>query len=690
MENLRNVGLIAHIDAGKTTVSERFLYLAGKVHQIGETHEGAATMDYMEEEQDRGITITSAATQFDWKDTKVNLIDTPGHVDFTVEVERSLRVLDGAVGIFCAVNGVEPQSETVWKQSETYRVPRLAFVNKMDREGADYNNVLEEMQDQLGTQPIALYWPLDSGDEFSTVLDIINEQVLELPDEPAEAPEVIQDSVPEEHQDLLERERERMIEAAADADDEVFERVIEEKEIPDEMLQNALKQGTLDREICPVLCGSALNNQGIHYLLDAVTTYLPNPHESTGIEGNDPTTKPPEPMDVSPNPDDPFAAYAFKSHSSTTGDLTFIRIYSGSIETGDVVWNPRTDSDERIGRLYVLHAGKKESVKKASAGDIVGAVGMKDTATGDTLCDPDRPVVFESMNVPEAVISLAVAPAHRKDQDKLSRLLASVAREDPSFHYETDPETNEIIIKGMGELHLNVVLDRITEEHGIKIERSAPIVSYRKTLRSPTDVKIKHVKQTGGQGQYAVCEMRFEPANLEGKIEFEDEIRGGAIPKEYIPGVEEGIRKWAEEGGQDDIPLVNVRAVLEDGDSHPVDSSEMAFQTAGEKAIREAVERSGVVLLEPIMDLEIRIPEDETGNVINDLNTRRASVGELDTRANERIINAEVPLAEMFQYATTLRSITQGRGTHMMEFKHYAPVPEQIARKIMKEIRSDD
>lgn len=683
-DKIRNVGLMAHIDAGKTTVSERFLYLAGKVHRMGETHDGQATMDFMEEEQDRGITISSAATQFQWKDHHINLIDTPGHVDFTVEVERSLRVLDGAIGIFCAVNGVEPQSETVWRQAEHYDVPRIAFVNKMDREGTDFYRVLEQMQHQLGARPIPIHWPLDDGEDFEHVLDILNQEILRIPPEAETPPQPVDQEIPEKFEELLDRERERLIEAAADADDEVFAKVVEEEKLSVDLLKNAIKQGTIAGEFCPVFCGSALHNQGIYPLLDALTSYLPAPEQSHAVEGTDPTTEPPETVRIPPDPDGSFSAYAFKTVTSTTGDLLFLRIYSGSIETGDVAWNPRTDSEERFGRLYVLHAGKKESVKKAEAGDIVGAVGMDDTKTGDTLCTEEDPVVFESLNVPETVISLAVAPAHRSDQEKLSRLLSDAAREDPSFHMQTNPETNEMIVKGMGELHLNVILNRIEREHDIELERSAPMVSYRKTLKKPSDVKIKHVKQSGGQGQYAICELRFEPANLEGGIEFEDEIRGGAIPQEYIPGVEEGIMEYAEDGGEDDIPLVNFRAVLEDGDSHPVDSSEMAFQTAGNKAMRKAVRKSGIVLLEPIMALELRIPEEETGTVIKDLNTRRAEIGKMESRNNRRIIHADVPLAEMFQYATTLRSITQGRGTHTMEFKMYSPVPEHLIEAILK------
>ncbi len=689
LEKIRNVGLMAHIDAGKTTMSERFLYNTGRTHKIGEVHDGEATMDYMEEEQDRGITITSAATQFDWKDHVINLIDTPGHVDFTVEVERCLRVLDGAVGIFCGVGGVESQSETVWRQAERYGVPTIAFVNKMDRDLANFPQVIEEMKARLGARPVPFHWPVSKGDEFGLVLDLLNERLIRMSDDPTEEPAVADEELTDEHQDLLNEKREALIEGAADFNDEIFEKVIEGNHVEPSEIKEAIRLGTLQGKLTPVFCGSALKNQGVLPLLDAITELLPSPKDRRSIEAKNPDTGDSIQLECDAGDDAPLAAMAFKSHSSTTGDLTFLRIYSGSLETGMKVLNPRTGEMERIGRMAVMHAGEQEQISYAEAGNIVGVVGLQDTATGDTLCNSEEPLVLGSMEVPKPVISLAVKAKNRGDRDKLTKLLASVSREDPSFELETDQETGELIISGMGELHLEVVLDRITNEHGIDVERSAPRVSYRKTLRDSQDVYIRHQKQSGGRGEFAEVYIEFTPVKLQGEIEFEENIRGGGVPREFIPSVEKGIRAFAEEGGDEEIPLVNLHVDLYDGEHHPVDSSEVAFKTAGRKAITEAVDRSGLVVLEPIMELEAKVPGDDMGDVISELNTRRAEIHEMLGEEGIRTIHADVPLSEMFQFSTTLRSLTEGRGTYSMEFARFQPVPEEMNDKILTERRKE-
>ena len=689
LENLRNVGLMAHIDAGKTTVSERFLYHTGRTHEVGETHEGEATMDYMEEEKDRGITITSAATQFEWKDNTINLIDTPGHVDFTVEVERCLRVLDGAVGIFCGVGGVESQSETVWRQAERYDVPRMAFVNKMDREIANYGQAIQEMKDRLNARPVPFHWPLSKGDDFGLVLDIFNEQLIEMSTDVDQEPMPVDRDLTEEEQELLNEKREALIEGAADYDDAIFEKVIEGEHIGTDEIKAAVRKGTIAGELTPVFCGSALKNQGMHPLLNAICDFLPSPLDRKEIEGTDPDTEEIIKLECDRGDDAPFVAMAFKSHSSPTGDLTFIRIYSGSIETGEKVLNPRTGEMERIGRMAVIHADDQQQISRAEAGNIVGVVGLDNTATGDTLCSPDHEVVLGALEVPKPVISLAVKAKDRNDREKLTKALASVSREDPSFELETDQESGELVISGMGELHLEVVLDRIQAKHGIDVERSAPQVSYRKTLRDEQDVYIRHQKQSGGRGEFGEVYIEFEPMDLKGEVKFEESIRGGGVPTEFIPSVEKGIREYAEDGQEEDIPLVNFRAELYDGEHHPVDSSEVAFKTAGRKAITKAVERSGIVVLEPIMDLEARVPEGDMGDVMNELNTRRATIQETMGEEGIRKIRADVPLAEMFQFSTVLRSLTEGRGTYSMEFDRFQPVPEQMNDEILKERRKE-
>jgi len=689
LSKIRNVGLMAHIDAGKTTMSERFLYNTGRTHNIGEVHDGEATMDYMEEEQDRGITITSAATQFDWKEYTINLIDTPGHVDFTVEVERCLRVLDGAVGIFCGVGGVESQSETVWRQAERYGVPRIAFVNKMDRDLANFEQAVEEMKSRLGARPVPFMWPVSKGDDFGLVLDLLNERLIRMTEDPTEEPQAVDQEMTEEQENLLNEKREALIEGAADFDDEIFEKVIEGGHIEPSEIKAAVRRGTLQGELTPVFCGSALKNQGVLPLLDATTDFLPSPVDRRNVEATDPDTGDTFELECDTGDDAPLAAMAFKSHSSTTGDLTFLRIYSGSIETGQKVLNPRTGEMERIGRMAVMHAGEQEQISYAEAGNIVGVVGLDETATGDTLCNPDKELILGSMEVPKPVISLAVKAKDRGDRDKLTKLLASVSREDPSFELETDQETGELVISGMGELHLEVVLDRITNEHGIAIERSAPQVSYRKTIRDSQDVYIRHQKQSGGRGEFAEVYIEFEPVNLQGEIEFEENIRGGGVPREFIPSVEKGIRAFAEDGGDEEIPLVNLHVDLYDGEHHPVDSSEVAFKTAGRKAIRKAVERSGLIVLEPIMELEAKVPEDDMGDVISELNTRRAEIEEMQGEEGIRTIRADVPLSEMFQFSTTLRSLTEGRGTYSMEFARFQPVPEEMNEKILTKRRQE-
>ncbi|MEZ5987839.1 MAG: elongation factor G [Planctomycetota bacterium] len=675
---LRNIGIMAHIDAGKTTVTERVLFITGRTHKTGEVHDGQATMDYLEEERERGITITSAATTCFWRDHQVNLIDTPGHVDFTVEVERSLRVLDGAVGVFCGVAGVEAQSETVWRQADRYEVPRIAFVNKLDRTGADFNRVIEMMESRLHCAPVPMQVPIGLEKEHLGVIDLIDRKAY-IWREDAKNVEIT--DVPAQYVDEVEAAREELIEKVAEFDEPMLEKFVEGESCHAEEIRRAVRAGVQQRKIVPVFCGAALKDKGIQNLLDAIVDYLPSPLDLPAIEAED--YKRGGEILLQPNASEPLSALAFKSISDPNGDLTFIRVYTGVIEKGQAVFNPRTRKRERIGRLLRMHANNREAIEAAKAGEIVAVMGVKDAFTGDTLCDQDRPVVLESLSIPEPVIALSIEPKNGKDRDKLSEVLGKLKREDPSFVPRTDEQTGQVIIAGMGELHLEVICNRIKRDFKVEINQGAPRVAYKQTLKKKVEVEYRHVKQTGGSGQFAVVRVRFEPKETELPLEFEDEIKGGVVPQEYIPSVRKGLVEAAGGGGRLGYPFVNVLAVLYDGQYHDVDSSDMAFQTAAQMAFRKATD-GNIQLLEPIMRIEVQTPETFVGDVIGDLNSRRGMVSDIDVEGEIRTIKGKVPIAEMFQYSTSLRGLTQGRATFLMEPLEYAPVPESLAKEILK------
>ncbi len=676
----RNIGIMAHIDAGKTTVTERILFYSGRIRKVGEVHDGATTMDFMDEERARGITIKSAATHLQWQDQQITLIDTPGHVDFTVEVERSLRVLDGAVAVFDAVSGVEAQSETVWRQATKYAVPRLCFVNKMDRMGASFENTVKDIRQKLVDPiPVPVQLPLGAEADFRGVVDLVAMKAVIFQEDKGftEVP------IPPEMAAAAAAARERLVEDVSDVSDVVLEKFLHGDEVTAEDLRTAIRAGTIRGTIAPVFAGSALKNKGVQQLLDGVCWYLPAPEELPPVKGVKARTE--EHVEAPPDPSLPPVAPAFKTVGDPNGDLTFVRIYSGTVQQGMRLWNPVRNRDERVGRLIRMHADKREQIDSAVAGDIVAVVGFKYTVTGDTLCDEDHSVVLESMDFPDAVISMSIEPKTRGDRDRLNESLAQVAKEDPTFRRHTDSETGETIISGMGELHLEIVVSRLKSEHRVEAVVGRPRVAYRQTLSAPVDAEGRHVKQTGGHGQFGVCRVRFEPLHGSSEVEFEDEIVGGSIPREYIPAIEDGIRAWCTEGGDLRFPFVGVRAVLHDGKYHDVDSSELAFQAAGRLAIRSAVERVGTTILEPIMRFEVTVPEEFLGSVMGDLNSRRAVVGEMTDRSGAKIIRGKVPISEMFQYATTLRSMTQGRGTFSLEPSEYAPVPKGIAKEVVEE-----
>ncbi len=683
LTRIRNIGIMAHIDAGKTTVTERILYLTGRVHQIGEVHDGQATMDYLEDERKRGITITSAATRCDWRATRINLIDTPGHVDFTVEVERSLRVLDGAVAVFDGVAGVEAQSETVWRQADRYAVPRIAFINKLDRTGADFDQAWESIVHRLGANAVRMQLPLGKEKEFYGIVDLISRTARRFVagSRGSEAEEM---PIPEEYRELVETRRAELVERVVEVDDSLVERFLEGEEFSEEELRAAVRQATVLGRAVPVLCGSALHDKGVRFLLDAIVDYLPSPLDKGAVVGREPRD---EEVEVvrGVGIDEPLAALAFKTIADPNGDLTFVRIYSGTLRRGDAVLNPRTRRKERVGRLMFMHANKREAVDEARAGEICAAVGLKSAVTGDTICDPSRPVVLESMEFPEAVISMSIEPKALKDRDRLSDLMIHLQREDPSFRVHVHEETDEILISGMGELHLEIILTRIQRDHGISIKVGEPKVAYRQTLAAPRDVEGRHVKQSGGHGQFGVVNIRFEPdPETEAPLEFVDAISGGVIPRQFIPAVRKGLADAAASGGRLGWPFVGIRATLHFGKAHDVDSSELAFYTAGQIAFREAVE-GNVVILEPMMKLSVQVPEEYLGEVIGDLNTRRVEISEIAITGGLREIRGRVPIAEMFNYAGTLRGLTQGRGTFAMEPQDYAPVPAGLAEKILRE-----
>ena len=689
IERYRNIGIMAHIDAGKTTTTERVLYYTGISHKIGEVHDGAATMDWMVQEQERGITITSAATTCFWRgmdqqfdEHRVNMIDTPGHVDFTIEVERSLRVLDGACAVFCAVGGVEPQSETVWRQATKYGVPRLAFVNKMDRQGADFLNVLEQMRDRLGANPVPTHLPIGSEENFAGVVDLLDMKAIYW--DPAnfgmtyEAREI-----PIGMENLCAQWRETLVEAAAEGDDELMEKYLEEGDLSSDDIRRGIRARTIRNEVVPALCGSAFKNKGVQALLDAVICYLPAPDDVPPVQGvvvnGEDRHELREPQDEAP-----FASLAFKIATDPfVGSLTFFRVYSGVLKSGDTVYNPVKDRTQRVGRILQMHANSREEVTEVRAGDIAAAVGLKGITTGETLCDPKRRITLERMEFPEPVIAIAVEPKTQSDQEKMGVALSKLAHEDPSFRVGTDEESGQTIISGMGELHLEIIIDRLRREFKVAANIGSPQVAYRETIRRRVEQECRFVRQTGGRGQYGHVWLRIEPLSPGSGYEFKDEIVGGAVPREYIPAVNKGVREQLANGVIAGFPVVDVRVTLYDGSYHDVDSSEMAFKVAGSTCFREGARRAGAVLLEPVMLVEVVTPEEYMGDIMGDLNRRRGVVQGMSDSPAGRLIRAEVPLKEMFGYATDLRSLTQGRATFTMEFKKYLEMPSGLAEKVV-------
>ncbi|HWO48796.1 MAG TPA: elongation factor G [Solirubrobacterales bacterium] len=685
LEKTRNIGIMAHIDAGKTTTTERILYYTGRTHKMGEVHEGAAVMDWMEQEQERGITITSAATACEWKDHRINIIDTPGHVDFTVEVERSLRVLDGAIAVFDSVAGVEPQSETVWRQADKYGVPRIAFINKMDRVGADFEMSVRTIRERLGANPVPIQLPIGSEDNLRGVIDLVENKALVWKDDLGIEFDV--EDVPAEMADAVEEARHHLIEACADADDELMEMYLEEAEIPVDRLREALRAATLDLALTPVLCGSAFKNKGVQPLLDGIIGLLPSPLEVKPVTGVEPVKGQEEgnPATRPADDDGPFAALAFKVMTDPfVGKLTYFRVYSGKLSAGSRVLNSATGRTERIGRLLMMHANSREEIEDCYAGDILAGVGLKQTSTGDTLCAPDAPIMLEQIEFPEPVIAVAIEPKTKADQEKLATALQRLAEEDPTFVVESDEETGQTVIRGMGELHLEVLVDRMLREFKVEASVGKPQVAYRETIRQEANkVQGKFVRQTGGSGQYGDVVINVAPNPGEG-FEFDSRIKGGAIPTEYIPSVEKGIVEALSSGVKAGYPMVDVKVELIDGSYHDVDSSEMAFKIAGSMAVQEAAKRAKPVLLEPVMQVEVVTPEEFLGDVIGDLSRRRGKVEGQDRRGNALAVNATVPLSEMFGYVGDLRSATQGRASYTMQFARYEEVPTNIAEEIVE------
>ena len=687
LSRYRNIGIAAHVDAGKTTTTERVLFYTGISHKIGEVHDGAAVMDWMEQEQERGITITSAATTCFWNgmdsqydEHRINIIDTPGHVDFTIEVERSLRVLDGAVVVLCASSGVQPQTETVWRQANRYEVPRMVFVNKMDRAGADFLKVVEQMEDRLGANVVPLQLAIGAEDEFKGVIDLVKMKSI-LWSEEDQGTTFKYAEIPESMTALCAEWRERMLEAAAEANEEVMDKYLEESDLSEEELKAAIRQLTLANEIVPVLCGSAFKNKGVQAVLDAVVDYMPSPTEVKAIEG---TLDDGAATTCEVNDDAPFASLAFKIATDPyVGTLTFFRVYSGRLNSGDTVYNPLKHRKERVGRMVQMHSNSREEIKEVLAGDIAAAIGLKDVTTGETLCATDKIVTLEKMDFPDPVISVAVEPKSQADQEKMSIALGKLAQEDPSFRVESDEESGQTIISGMGELHLDVLVDRMRREFSVEANIGKPQVAYRETIRKAVEVEGKHVKQSGGRGQYGHVVLRLEPVDPDAEYEFVNEIVGGVVPREYIPAVDKGIQEQMQNGCLAGYPLLAMKITLFDGSFHDVDSSEMAFKIAGSLALRKGALDADPALLEPIMAVEVVTPEEYMGDVMGDLNRRRGMVGGMEDSSSGKIVTAEVPLSEMFGYATDLRSATQGRATYTMEFLKYAEVPAKIAESII-------
>jgi elongation factor G len=684
LQKTRNIGIMAHIDAGKTTTTERILYYTGRTHKMGEVHEGAATMDWMEQEQERGITITSAATTAEWKGHRINIIDTPGHVDFTVEVERSLRVLDGAIALFDSVAGVEPQSETVWRQADKYKVPRIAYINKMDRIGADFERGVQTMIDRLGAHPVPIQLPIGAEGDFRGIIDLVANRAIVYRDELGVEQEVV--DIPEEYVAQAEAAREHLLDEVTKYDEELETLILEEAEIPEDRLKQAIRTATLSIEMTPVLCGSSFKNKGVQPLLDAVLDYLPSPLEVPPVEGLEPVKgEEDRPAVRKPSEDEPFSALAFKIAADPyVGKLTYFRVYSGRLEAGSRVLNVTTGRTERIGRILMMHANSREEVPSIGAGDIAAAVGIKQVVTGDTLAAPDRPIRLETIEFPQPVISVAIEPKTKVDQEKMATALARLAEEDPTFQVRTNEESGQTEISGMGELHLEVLVDRMLREFKVEGNVGRPQVSYRETVRGEANkVEGKFVRQTGGSGQYGVVYINLEPAPGEG-FDFVNKIRGGSIPSEFIPAVEKGVEEALENGVKAGYPMVDVRVTLVDGKYHDVDSSEVAFKVAGSLAVKEAARRAKPVLLEPIFAVEVVVPEEYMGDVIGDLNRRRGRVHGMEPRGNAQVITASVPLAEMFGYATDVRTMSQGRATYTMQFEGYEDVPPNIAERIVE------
>jgi elongation factor G len=684
LNKYRNIGIMAHVDAGKTTTTERILYYTGRSHKIGEVHDGAATMDWMEQEQERGITITSAATTCFWGDHRINIIDTPGHVDFTIEVLRSLRVLDGAVAVFDSVAGVEPQSETVWRQADKHHVPRICFINKMDRIGANFYRCVDMLVDRLGANPLVLALPIGAESEFQGIIDLVQMKAIIWEEEALGAKFNIVE-IPADLVDKATEYREKLIETAVEQDDAVLESYFAGEEISEETLKQCIRKGTISGAFVPVLCGSAFKNKGVQPLLNAVVDYLPSPVDIGAVEGEDPKTE--KMTNREPKADAPFSGLAFKiMNDPFVGSLTFVRIYSGRLEAGTTVLNSTRDKKERVGRMLLMHSNSREDIKFAEAGDIVALCGLKDTITGDTLCDPLKPVVLEKMEFPDPVIEVAVEPKTKGDQEKMGLALSRLAKEDPSFRVSMDVESGQTVIKGMGELHLEIIVDRLKREFKVEANVGAPQVAYRETITKTAEVDYTHKKQSGGAGQFARLKLVLEPVEPGQPYTFENEIVGGVVPKEYIPGVEKGLLSSMTSGPIAGFPVIDLKVRLVDGAYHDVDSSALAFEIAARAAFREGVKKAAPKLLEPIMKVEIVTPEDYMGDIIGDLNSRRGQVNNMDQQANARLITAMVPLASMFGYVNTLRSMSQGRAQFTMQFDHYEQVPQQIADEISEKV----
>ncbi len=685
LDKTRNIGIMAHIDAGKTTTTERVLYYTGRSYKIGEVHEGTATMDWMVQEQERGITITAAATTSFWQDCRINIIDTPGHVDFTMEVERSLRVLDGAIAILDAVSGVEPQTETVWRQADKYRVPRIVYVNKMDRVGADFYRCLTMLKERLGAHPVPIQIPIGREDQFKGVINLIEQVAYTWPDDDSLGQNYTTQELPADMQEQVKEHREKMIEGLAEVDDHLMGKYLSGEKISPEEIKAAVRAGTIAMKVFPVICGASFKNKGVQPMLDCVVDYLPSPLDIPPVNGTNPDTQQPDTRE--PDPKAPFSALAFKiMNDAFIGQLVFVRVYSGTLASGSGVYNSTREKKERVGRLVRMHANKREEIESVSAGDIAAVVGLKDTRTGDTLCDPAKPIVLESMDFPTPVIAVAIEPKTKADEEKLGLSLARLALEDPTFKVNVDPETNQTLIHGMGELHLEIIVDRLLREFKVEANVGKPQVAYRETVRQKAEAQGRFVRQTGGRGQYGDVWLEVEPTEPGLGVVFENKLKGPAIPREYVPAVEKGVKEAAETGILAGYPVVDIKISLTDGSYHEVDSSEMAFKIAGSMGFKGAVRKARPVLLEPVMDVEVVVPEEYMGAVVGDLNSRRGRIVSMEARAGAQVIRANVPLGQMFGYATDVRSMTQGRATYTMQFARYEEVPRAIAEEIVAKV----